>query len=62
MIFPVVHTPHQASEADPHKELRVALRLLSGQDCQRDASAAQVMLLKLGEGRHKKVAQDAIRY
>jgi hypothetical protein len=58
MILPIP-TQHAPAAVDPYQELRGALRLLSGKDCQRDPTSAQVILVRLAEGTRKKVAEDA---
>ncbi|MFQ5572202.1 MAG: hypothetical protein ACE5G0_21205 [Rhodothermales bacterium] len=59
MIIPVgTPTPPAQPDTD-HRDLITALKLLSGQECKRDAAQAQVLLVGLTESRHDDVAQDA---
>lgn len=60
MIFPVI--PHQtATQPDEGVDLKVAIKLLSGFECERDASQAQKMLLRLAESTDTVIASDAAR-
>lgn len=60
MIFPVI--PQQtAVQPDEGVDLKVAIRLLSGFECERDASQAQKMLLRLAESADPVIASDAAR-
>lgn len=59
MIIPVGSSvPAQQVDTD-HRDLLTALKLLSGEECVRDASQAQVLLLGLTESKHDDVANDA---
>ena len=42
-----------------HRDLITALKLLSGEECMRDARQAQVLLVGLTESRHDDVVDDA---
>ena len=56
-IIPPAATQQQADT--DHRDLITALKLLSGEDCVRDARQAQVILVGLTESRHDDVAEDA---
>lgn len=56
-IIPSSTVP-QPTDTD-HRDLITALKLLSGEECVRDASQAQVILVGLTESRHDDVAEDA---
>ena len=58
MLVPVGSPVTTPSDND-HRDLLTSLRLLSGQDCKRDARQAQVLLVGLTESEHKDVAEDA---
>ncbi len=58
MMIPV-HVPSSGQQEDHSTELITAMRLLSGKDCKRDASQAQVLLVRLSESRQKDIALDA---
>jgi hypothetical protein len=60
MIFPVIPHPN-ASQPDESVDLKVAMKLLSGYECERDASQAQRMLLRLAESTDAVIASDAAR-
>ena len=51
-------TSQQLTDTD-HRDLITALKLLSGEECVRDARQAQVLLVGLTESHHADVAQDA---
>ena len=51
-------TTQQPTDTD-RRDLLTALKLLSGEDCLRDARQAQVILVGLTESRHDDVAEDA---
>jgi LPXTG-motif cell wall-anchored protein len=61
MMIPIPAPTSSQPAADPVRDFRVALRLLSGKDCERDAPSAQVMLLTLAEGQNKLISRDATR-
>lgn len=60
MIVPVIPQP-QVAPQDDLVDLKVAIRLLSGHECERDGSQAQRMLLRLSESADPVVAADARR-
>ncbi len=57
-IVPTITSPETTD--NDHRDLITALKLLSGEDCIRDASQAQVILVGLTESQHDDVAEDAI--
>lgn len=58
MIIPV-HVPSAEARSDDTRDLVTAMRLLSGKDCKRDASQAQVLLVRLSESAERDIAIDA---
>jgi hypothetical protein len=54
-----MYVPSTRPADTDHRDLLTALKLLSGQDCRRDAAQAQVLLVGLTESRQPDVAQDA---
>lgn len=56
----VPHVPASESSDTDRRDLITALKLLSGEDCIRDARQAQTILVSLTESRHDDVADDAL--
>jgi len=59
MYVPVVTGQQNSVQDADHRDLNTALRLLSGHECKRDASQAQVLLVGLTESTHPDVAADS---
>ena len=55
----VPHVPSTEPADTDRRDLLTALKLLSGEECVRDARQAQVLLIGLTESRHDDVADDA---
>ncbi len=58
MMIPV-HVPADNKQSDETRDMITAMRLLSGKDCKRDASQAQVLLVKLSQSDDRDIATDA---
>lgn len=61
MFVPVPTSSPAAQDTDEPRDMAVALRLLSGKDCERDADRAHVMLVRLSESRDGVVSEEASR-
>lgn len=59
MLVPVSTPPTSTFTDQDHRDIVTAIKLLSGQDCIRDASQAQRILVGLTESKHEDVAADA---
>ena len=59
MILPIVPSSGLQRTDNDHRDLLTALKLLSGENCLRDAKQAQVILVGLTESTHTDVADSA---
>jgi hypothetical protein len=61
VFVPIPVQTSTPTPSDEPRDMAVALRLLSGKDCERDASLAHTMLVRLSESPDEDVSSEATR-